>query len=154
MADRAEAATIKARIAGEVRALHPRLIAASHDLHEHPEIAFEERRASALLTEALEEDGFTVERGVAGLETAFVATFGAGGPTVAILAEYDALPKLGHACGHNLIATWALGAGLALRRALPPGVGTVKVIGTPAEEGGGGKAIMAQAGLFAGLDAR
>lgn len=153
MADRAEAATIKARIAGEVRALHPRLIAASHDLHEHPEIAFEERRASALLTEALEEDGFTVERGVAGLETAFVATFGAGGPTVAILAEYDALPKLGHACGHNLIATWALGAGLALRRALPPGVGTVKVIGTPAEEGGGGKAIMAQAGLFAGLDA-
>ena len=117
MADRAEAAAIKARIGGEVRALHPRLIAASHDLHEHPEIAFEERRASALLTEALEEDGFTVERGVAGLETAFVATFGAGGPTVAILAEYDALPKLGHACGHkgranNYVSRSGAGSGL------------------------------------------
>lgn len=146
-------AALKDRIAAEVRALHPRLIAASHDLHDHPEVAFEERRACALLTEALEEDGFTVERGVAGLETAFVATFGEGEPVVGILAEYDALPNLGHACGHNLIATWAIGAGLALRRSLPAGSGTIKVIGTPAEEGGGGKVDMAAAGVFDGLAA-
>jgi amidohydrolase len=72
---------------------------------------------------------------------------------VALIAEYDALPKLGHACGHNLIATWAVGAGLALKASLPPSSGTIKVIGTPAEEGGGGKVTMANAGVFHGLDA-
>jgi amidohydrolase len=143
----------KERIAAEVRQLHPRLIEVSHTLHDHPEVAFQEHRACALLTGALEEAGFRVERGVAGLETAFVASYGEGGPAVGILAEYDALPKLGHACGHNLIATWALGAGLALRRALPDLAGTVKVIGTPAEEGGAGKVTMAEAGIFRGLDA-
>lgn len=146
-------ATTKARIADAVRERHPHLIAVSHDLHDHPEIAFQERHAVAVLTAELERAGFTIERNVAGLETAFVATAGSGEPVVGLLAEYDALPKLGHACGHNLIATWAIGAALALREALPEGAGTIKVFGTPAEEGGGGKAIMAQAGLFGGLAA-
>ncbi|HQX62095.1 MAG TPA: M20 family metallopeptidase [Thermomicrobiales bacterium] len=141
------------RIAAEARALHPRLVAISQDLHAHPELSFEEHHAAALLTGELEEHGFEVERGTAGMETAFIATYGSGEPVVAILAEYDALPKLGHACGHNLIATWGVGAGIALRRALPDISGTIKVIGTPAEEGGGGKVIMAEAGIFNGIDA-
>jgi amidohydrolase len=143
----------KSAIAAEARALHPRLIDISQTLHANPEILFEERQAAALLTNELEEHGFNVERGVAGLETAFVATYGSGKPVVALLAEYDALPKLGHACGHNLIATWAVGAGIALRRALPEVAGTIQVIGTPAEEGGGGKVIMAEAGIFNKVDA-
>ena len=148
-----EIAAVKERIAREVEALHPQLTRISHTIHEHPETLFEERQAAALLTETLEEYGFNVERGVAGLETAFVATYGSGTPVVGILAEYDALPKIGHACGHNLIATWAVGAGIALRRALPDVQGTIKVIGTPAEEGGGGKVLLADAAVFNGLDA-
>jgi amidohydrolase len=144
---------LKERIALEVRALHPALIDISHTLHANPEIRFEERLAAERLTAELDEHGFEVERGTAGLETAFVATYGSGEPVVGILAEYDALPKIGHACGHNLIGTWAVGAGIALRRAMPEGFGTVKVIGTPAEEGGGGKVIMAEAGVFDGLSA-
>lgn len=144
---------IKERIAEEVRRLHPRLIDISHALHDNPETAFEETFAADLLTSELDEHGFDVERGVAGLDTAFVATYGSGEPVVAILAEYDALPKVGHACGHNLIATWGVGAGIALRRALPDMPGTLKVIGTPGEEGGGGKVIMANQDIFNGLDA-
>ena len=144
---------VKERIADEVRRLHPRLQTISHTLHENPEILFQEYKSVALLTAELDEQGFDVERGVAGLNTAFVATYGSGKPTVALLAEYDALPKLGHACGHNLIASWAVGAGIALRRAMPDVTGTIKVIGTPAEEGGGGKVTMAKAGIFDGLDA-
>jgi amidohydrolase len=144
---------IKQQIADEIRRLHPRLINISHTIHENPEILFQEKEAVALLTNELDEQGFTVERNVAGLETAFVATYGSGKPTVAFLAEYDALPKLGHACGHNLIATWSVGAAIALRRVLPNFEGTIKVIGTPAEEGGGGKVTMAEAGIFDGLDA-
>lgn len=144
---------VKERIAQRVREAHPHLRTISHTIHENPEIMFQEHRAAALLTEELEEHGFAVERGVAGLETSFVASYGSGEPCVAIIAEYDALPKLGHACGHNLIATWAIGAGIALREALPDVQGTIKVIGTPAEEGGGGKVTMAEAGVFRGVDA-
>ena len=144
---------LKEEIAREVRALHPRLIEVSHALHDKPEIRFEEHEAAARLTAELDEFGFEVERNVAGLDTAFVATYGTGEPVVGILAEYDALPKIGHACGHNLIATWAIGAGIALRRVLPEGSGTLKVIGTPGEEGGGGKVLMAEAGVFNGLAA-
>lgn len=143
----------KAGIAREVGKFHERLIEISHALHDNPEILFEEHNAVALLTNELRSADFDVQVGVADLETAFVASYGSGKPEVAVLAEYDALPKLGHACGHNLIATWAIGAGIALRRALPEGVGTIKVIGTPAEEGGGGKVTMANAGVFDGLDA-
>jgi len=153
MAEASSVDTIKQVIAGEMRELRPRLIEISHTIHANPELQFHEHQAAALLTGELERQGFAVERGVAGLETAFVATYGSGKPRVAFLAEYDALPGLGHACGHNLIAVWALGAGLAIKRAMPDLLGTVQVIGTPAEEGGGGKVIMADAGIFQGLDA-
>ncbi len=153
MADDRQIEEAKQRIKLEAQRLHPRLIDISHALHDNPEITFEEYKSAELLTNELEEQGFDVQRGVAGLDTAFIATYGSGEPVVGLLAEYDALPKIGHACGHNLIATWAVGAGIALRRALPDVQGTIKVIGTPAEEGGGGKVTMADAGVFAGLDA-
>lgn len=125
------------------------------DMHAHPETAFEEHRSSAALAGALAAAGFEVQHGVAGLETAFVAShrFGPGGPRVALIAEYDALPGLGHACGHNLISGAALGAARALRRSLQADRGELLVIGTPAEEGGGGKIIMLRAGVFEGVDA-
>jgi amidohydrolase len=144
---------MKEHIATEVRRMHPRLIEISQTIHANPELCFEEHKAAQLLTGELEEHGFDVERGVAGMDTAFVATYGEGEPVVGIIAEYDALPKIGHACGHNLIGTWAIGAGIALRRAMPDVKGTIKVIGSPAEEGGGGKVLQAEAGIFDGLDA-
>ena len=135
------------------------LIALSRAIWERPELGFQEHFAAGRLTEALEQAGFEVERGVAGMETAFRATWRGqnagpdGKPVIAILCEYDALPGLGHACGHNLIAVAGLAAGLALREAWPDMPGTVQVIGTPAEEGGGGKVVMVQAGVFNGVDA-
>jgi amidohydrolase len=124
-------------------------------IHAHPELGFEEHQAAAWLTEALENGGFRVERGLGGLPTAFRAVHPAEkpGPRIAILAEYDALPELGHACGHNLIAAIAVGAALGLapfKKGLP---GTLLVIGTPAEEGGGGKIKLIQAGIFRNVDA-
>jgi amidohydrolase len=131
-----------------VAAAADRLIALSHAVHGDAEIAFEEHRSSARVAAMLETGGFTIDHGVAGLDTAFVATVGTGPLTVAICAEYDALPGIGHACGHNVIAAAAVGAGLALAP-LADALGlTVKVMGTPAEEGGGGKVHMLDAGLF------
>lgn len=130
-------------------------IGLGRQIHAHPELKFEERFAAGLLAGALGEIGVEVERGVAGLETAFraeVAKSDKPGPTVAILAEYDALPN-GHSCGHNLICTAALSAfaGLAaIREQLP---GRVVILGTPAEEGGGGKIIMLEKGALKGVDA-
>jgi amidohydrolase len=130
-----------------------RLIALSHGVHGDAELAFEEHRSSARLVTALDAAGLRVETGVAGLDTAFVATAGSGPLTIAICAEYDALPGIGHACGHNVIAASAVGAGLALAP-LADDLGiTVKVIGTPAEEGGGGKILMLDAGVFDGVHA-
>ena len=129
------------------------LLAVSHDIHAHPELAFNEKRASALLADTAERFGLTAQRGAYGLPTAFEARFGAGGRNVAVLAEYDALPGIGHACGHNLIATAALGAALALHDAKDELAGTVTFLGTPAEEKGGGKEVMARAGAFDGVDA-
>jgi amidohydrolase len=123
-------------------------------LHDHPELAFQEHRASAELVAALSAAQFKVEQGIAGLPTAFRARWGTGGPPrVALLLEYDALPGLGHACGHNLIATAGLGAALAVRHALPDLAGTLVVIGSPAEEGGGGKVLELKAGVFDGIEA-
>lgn len=132
------------------------LWALSSALHEDPELAYEEHRAAALLTGELHRAGFTVERGVAGLDTAFLArTARGGGRCVALLLEYDALPDLGHACGHNLIAAAGLGAALALRGVQVAGAfeGTVLAVGAPAEERGGGKVALAEAGVFDGVDA-
>ena len=124
-------------------------------LHQDPELSLEETRASRSLAEALSRDGFRVQRGVADLPTSFVATADGGkpGPGIAILAEYDALPEVGHGCGHNLIAASALGAGKVLSRLRGRLPGGVRIIGTPAEETVGGKARMVKEGIFRGLDA-
>jgi amidohydrolase len=130
------------------------LSALARRIHAHPELCFEERQASAWLGECLERElGAQVERGVGGLETAFRARAGRGSPRIAILAEYDALPEIGHACGHNLIAGSAVGAFLALARQASQFEGSVEIIGTPAEEGGGGKIKLFEAGIFQGVDA-
>jgi amidohydrolase len=148
---------VKPRVTAAVDALADELERLSHRLHDNPELAFKEDKAHAWLTEFLAKHGATVERGVGGLATAFRATIpGAGaGPTVAIMAEYDALPGIGHACGHNVIATAGVGAGAALARALGtlPFAGCIQVIGTPAEEGGAGKVKLMDAGVFDGVDA-
>ncbi len=146
---------LKQRVNDEVEARREELIRIADTIYQNPELAFEEHESAALLSGTLERNGFAVERGVAGLETAFVATLNGESerPTVAFLAEYDALPELGHACGHNLIGTAAMGAGLAMRAVLPELSGTVQVIGTPAEERGGGKVIMVDAGVFDEVDA-
>jgi amidohydrolase len=123
-------------------------------IHAHPEIGFEERQAAAWVGEALERHGYTVRRGVADIETAIVARAdGRGpGPTIGLIAEYDALAGLGHACGHNLMAAGMVAAAAALRTVLPDLPGTVAYYGTPAEEGGGGKVLMLERGAFEGLD--
>jgi len=131
------------------------LLEVSHSLHANPETAFEEFHACKTLCQSLQDHGLTAEAGVFTLETAFESQLvGTGeGPTVAILAEYDALPGIGHACGHNLIATSALGATLALAATGNRFPGLVRLLGTPAEEKGGGKELMARAGAFDGVDA-
>lgn len=132
------------------------LWALSLDLHRHPEIGFKEKYACAKISRFLEERGFTLARGVANLPTAFRArrpANRAGKPSVSFLAEYDALPGLGHACGHNIIGMASAGAGAALASVVSPDTGGVIVFGTPAEEGGGGKVIMTDKGIFQGVEA-
>src|SRR5213592_2570559 len=129
------------------------LVALSHRIHAHPELGFEEERASTWLAETLGAAGFRVSRGVCELPTAFVAQAGSGPLCVAICAEYDCLPGIGHACGHNVIAAMAAGAGIAAARVADDVGLTVRVIGTPAEEGGGGKILLLQRGAFAGAHA-
>lgn len=129
------------------------LIALSHRIHAHPEIGFEEERAAAWLCDDLSARGFAVTRGVGDLPTAFVARAGSGPLHVAFCAEYDALPGIGHACGHNMIAAMAVGAAAAAARVADDVGLTVSVIGTPAEEGGGGKILMLDRGVFAGVHA-
>ena len=139
-----------------IEAARTELVEVALDIHAHPELNYQERHAAELLSGTLEQHGFQVERGVGGVETAFTATLPGGdgdGPTVAILAEYDALPEIGHGCGHNLIAMAAIGAGLGLQANLEKLPGKIMVIGTPAEEGGGGKIRMLDAGVFEGVDA-
>jgi amidohydrolase len=129
----------------------PSLIALSHRIHAHPEVGFEEERATAWLGDSLADAGFSVERGICELPTAFAARAGHGPLEIAICAEYDALPGIGHACGHNLIAAMAVGAGLALARVADDVGLRVRVVGTPAEEGGGGKVLLLERGAFDGV---
>ncbi|MED1951272.1 M20 family metallopeptidase [Brevibacillus centrosporus] len=145
----------KQRIVQVVDELDSQLREIALTIHANPELSFFEHKASQWLTEPLVAAGFEVEKGVAGLETAFRATWEGkpGGPTIALLAEYDALPEIGHACGHNLIGTSAVGAALALKQAFPELPGRIIVMGTPAEEDGGGKIIMCEQGLFDEVDA-
>src|SRR4051794_3840648 len=144
---------LKDRLRAEVEQRRDVLLDASHAIHEHPQLNYEEHHAHDLLSDLLEGEGLAVERHAFGVATAFAARAGSTGPTIAVLLEYDALPGLGHACGHNIIATAGLGAGLAAA-ALAEEVGArVVVLGTPAEEGGGGKILMAREGAFDGIDA-
>ena len=131
------------------------LIALSHRIHAHPELGFEEEKASTWLCERLSEAGFAVEKGICDLPTAFRARAGAGPLHVAFCAEYDSLPAIGHACGHNIIAAAALGAAIAAAQVADEIGLTVSVIGTPAEEVGNasGKILLLERGAFAGIDA-
>jgi amidohydrolase len=147
--------TMKALIGEAVDSLADDLEQLSHRIHANPELGYQEVKAAGWLTEFLAAQGFAVERGVGGVDTAFRATIDNGeGPTIAILCEYDALPAIGHACGHNVIAASGAGAGAALARVrdrLPRG--RILVVGTPAEEGGGGKVRLIEAGVFKNVDA-
>src|SRR5947209_14871629 len=129
------------------------LVALSHRIHAHPEFGFEEERASTWLAETLDAAGFKVTRGVCERPPAFVAQAGSGPLCIAICAEYDCLPGIGHACGHNVIAAMAAGAGIAAARVADDVGLTVRVIGTPAEEGGGGKILLLERGAFTGVHA-
>ncbi len=146
----------KARIDREVESLADELFAVSDFLLENPETAYKEFKACDHLSHVLEQNGFQVEKGVGKVETSFLARpddCHPTRPTVALLAEYDALPKIGHGCGHNLIAAASLGAAVALRRILGNEAGGLVLVGTPAEEGGGGKVRLAEAGVFEEMDA-
>ncbi|GAJ03564.1 unnamed protein product, partial [marine sediment metagenome] len=143
---------LKAAVTGEIDAQRHQLSELSLKIHANPELSFHEVKATAWLTRYLEENGFSIERGICELPTAFRGSYGQGKPTIAILAEYDALPGLGHACGHNLIAACAVGAAVASKLAIDQLGGSILVIGTPAEEGGGGKIILADRGVFNNVD--
>jgi amidohydrolase len=145
--------TLKQRVCDEVDRLADRLVDASHQIHEHPELNYSEVFAHDLLTGILDDAGLAPTRGAYGVATAFEARAGTHGPEVAVLCEYDALPGIGHACGHNVIAAAGLGAGLALAALADEAGGRVRIMGTPAEEGGGGKILMARQGAFDGLAA-
>lgn len=149
-----DAAILKREAADAIDAMAGDLIKISHAIHANPELAFQEYGAARILTEKLEQEDLPVTREAYGLPTAYVSEFGPQeAPQVAILSEYDALPGIGHACGHNIIATTGLGAALALAKLGAKLPGRIRYLGTPAEETGGGKEIMAQAGAFRHIDA-
>ena len=131
-----------------LEAAHPELVALSHRIYENPELGYEEVQAAEWLTDVLKGNGFEVQRGFGDMPTAFVASTGSGPLHVAICAEYDALPGVGHACGHNVICTAALGAAIALKPVAEELGIRLTVLGTPAEEGGGGKIPFIEAGFF------
>ena len=144
---------VKDTITETVAGARERLTGLSHRLHAHPEVAWAEERAAAWVAAELADAGFDVEANACGLPTAFIARAGTGPLHVGVCAEYDALPALGHACGHNIIAAAAVGAGLALAATADDLGLTVTVFGTPAEEGGGGKVYMLERGAFSGVHA-
>lgn len=137
-------ATARATLEG----VHPELVELSHRIYQNPELGYEEVQAAEWLTDVLEGNGFEVQRGFGDMPTAFVASAGSGPLHVAICAEYDALPGVGHACGHNVICTAGLGAAIALKPVAQDLGLRLSVLGTPAEEGGGGKIPFIEAGFF------
>ena len=144
---------VRAAVSDAVLRAADDLVALSHDIHEHPELGYEEHHAVSTVAALLQQHGHEVETGAYGVPTALRARAGTGRPRVAILAEYDALPGIGHACGHNVICSTAVGAYLAAAEVIGDLDGSVELIGTPAEEGGGGKELIAQAGGFDEVDA-
>ena len=139
---------LKTTVCAEVDRLADQLLYASHEIHAHPELNFEEHFAHDLLVEQLQSAGLEPTAHAYGIDTAFEASVGDAGFDVAVLCEYDALPAIGHACGHNVIATAGLGAGLAAAAVAAQAGGTLRIMGTPAEEGGGGKIDLARRGAF------
>ena len=138
----------KSEICSYIDAISDELIALSHAIHDNPELGYEEYFAHEQLTQVLTDKGLEVEKGAYEIETAFEATAGSSGPVVALLCEYDALPGIGHACGHNIIAAAGIGAGLAASTLTDSFNGRLRILGTPAEEGGGGKVRMLNNGAF------
>ncbi len=149
----ADIAGLKRAVCAEVDRIAPKLIDASHQIHANPELNFEEHFAHDLLTGLLEAADLDPVRHAYGVDTGFESRVGDAGYDVAVLCEYDALPGIGHACGHNVIATAGLGAGLAAATVAQLAGGRLRIMGTPAEEGGGGKIEMARNGAFQDLDA-
>jgi amidohydrolase len=145
--------TLKRRACDGIEADRAALVELSARIHANPECKFEETRAAGWLAEYLDRSGYDVQRSAYGLPTAVAARIGVARPCVAILCEYDALPGIGHACGHNIIAAAGAGAARGLASILSDTGGSALVLGTPAEEGGGGKVLMARAGAFEGVDA-
>lgn len=145
---------IKLLIQAEVDKIKDSLIATSDKIHENPELGYEEFKAVEILTGELEKHNFIIEKGLIGIQTAFKATFdGKGsGPVIAFLAEYDALPGIGHACGHNMIGTMSVGAAIALSKVMKDIPGKIVVLGTPAEETSGAKVTMVDEGVFDEVD--
>jgi amidohydrolase len=141
------------RIERHLNDLAPQILDLSHHVFDHPELCFEEHEAVAAVARLVRAQGIEIEVGTFGLPTSFRARIGHGAPVVAILAEYDALPGIGHGCGHNVICASGVGAFLALAKVAEELPGTVELIGTPAEEGGSGKELIARAGGFADVDA-
>lgn len=139
---------MEAVLAAAVQRRADELCALSRSIHAEPELAFAEYRSAAKVADLVEAEGFEVERAVGGLETAFTATYGAGSLVIGLCAEYDALPEIGHACGHNIIAAASTGAALALREVADRLDLTIKLVGTPAEESGGGKVLLLERGVF------
>lgn len=150
-----QATTAKSGAQERLRSAQTKIVALSHRVHANPELGFEEERACAWLSEELSDSGFNVSRGICDLPTAFVAKAGSGPLHIAICAEYDSLPEIGHACGHNMIAAMAVGAGIAAARVADDVGLTVSVIGTPAEELGNasGKIVLLDRGAFSGVHA-
>jgi len=143
---------LKAAVIGEIDARRHQLSELSLKIHSSPELGFHETKAAAWLSQYLEENGFSIEQGICELATAFRGSYGQGKPVIAILAEYDALPGLGHACGHNLIAACAVGVGVASKPAIDRFGGSILIMGTPGEELYGGKIAMANKGAFNNVD--
>ena len=147
--------SLKALASTIVDSCQQELYELSDEIWKNPELCFKEYKAHELLTSFLDRKGFAVERSFTGIETAFRATFGSGRPNVCVICEYDALPEIGHACGHNLIAEAGVAAGLGLKAALESSdalKGRVTIMGTPAEEGGAGKVYLIQNGAFEDVD--
>jgi amidohydrolase len=139
---------LKGKAKDAIDASLDQLVELSHTIHAHPETSFEEVQASEWVADTLEAGGFSVSRGTSGMPTAFAAEIGSGPLVLALCAEYDALPGMGHACGHNIIAASSVGAALGLAGIADELGLTVRVLGTPAEEGGGGKIVMLDDGVF------
>jgi amidohydrolase len=148
-----DAAALKTRAIAEIDAHADHLLDLSHRIHANPETAYHEVRACAWIAELMTRHGFEVETGIAKLQTAMRASSGSGRPAVAVLAEYDALPVIGHGCGHNIIAATAVGAAVGVKAVIGDTGGQIQMIGTPAEEIYGGKVAMIREGAFDGLDA-